>query len=145
MTFDPNLLLELFNGSGMIVDGIFLAWCVWYLWRETGRRKDQQPELRSVWTWWLHLPPAMNFIVAVLVHDSGVWMRSVVIWVWRRFYGAGDFGIAQGALMTLGGLAIVVGGLCKIRAVTKPFYGDGPWLTTLYLVLVFLAGSLLNR
>lgn len=140
-TLDPRLPLELLNGAGMIVDGIFLAWGVVYLRREATRRYGSTP----FWEFVLRTPPHMNFIVAVLVHDAGVWLRSLVIWSWRRFSGGGDFTVAQAGLLAAGALLIVVGGLCKIRAVTKPDYGDAPWLTCLYLLAIFLAGSLVSR
>lgn len=138
MTFDPRLPLELLNGAGMIVDGIFIAWGAHYLFREADRRG------LALWEWVVETPPHMNLVVAVLVHDAGVWLRSLVIWSWRRFYG-GDFGPWQGALLAAGALLIVVGGLCKIRAVTRPDHGDGPWLACLYVLAIFLAGSLATR
>lgn len=140
MRVDPSLPLELLNGAGLVVDGIFLAWGVWYLRRETLRRNYAS----SVLAWIVRIPPHMNFVIAVLVHDAGVIARSAVIWAWRRA-GAGDFSVDQLAALALGALMIVVGGLCKIRAVTKPDHGDGPWLACLAALLIFLAGSLISR
>lgn len=134
----PSLPLELLNGASFVVDGFFIVWGVWYLYREGLRRKV------PFWRRFLKLSAPMNFVVAVVVHDAGVVMRSAVIWLWRRA-GAGDLGPWQLFFLTLGAAMIVVGGLCKVRAVTKPAYGDAPWLACLYCLVIFLAGSLITR
>lgn len=136
---NPSLPLELLNGAGGIVDGFFVAWGIWYLWRE-GRRGRV-----AFWHRFLNLPAPMNFVVAVVVHDGGVLVRSATIWAWRRVYDGGDLGRVQLAVLIFGAAMIVVGGLCKIRAVTKPTYGNAPWLACLYCLLIFLAGSLVVR
>lgn len=137
---DPNVPLELLNGSGTVVEIFFLVWMIRYLKKETTACGLTVSD-------WLHyrLPPSMNFVVAVFVFDSGVALNRLVIWVWRRFFGAGDFGVMQLAMIGLGGLLILVGGLCKIRAVTKPYRGDGPWLRALGAVLLFVLATLLTR
>lgn len=137
---DPNVPLELLNGSGMVVEIFFLVWMVRYLRKETTARHLTSAD-------WMHgrLPPSMNFIVAVFVFDSGVALNRMVIWVWRRFFGAGDFGVLQLALLAVGGLMIVIGGLCKIRSVTKPDLGNQPWLRALGAVLLFVLATLLTR
>lgn len=138
---NASLPLELLNGAGFVVDGFFVAWGVWYLWREGRRGRVRAP----FWRRFLNLPAPMNFVVAVVVHDTGVLVRSGTIWAWRRVYGGGDLGSWQLLLLAAGAALIVVGGLCKIRAVTKPTYGDGPWLACLYCLAIFLAGSLVSR
>lgn len=131
---------ELLNGSDVILKGIFMLWALRYLWLETKRRKLRFRD------WFLfRLPPSMGFIIAVIVADFSTWIRSAVIWSWRRFYGSADYTAWQLELLLLAGLIGIVGGVCKIRAVTKPEYGDEPWLICLALVLVFIAASLVGR
>jgi hypothetical protein len=139
MNFDPNLPLELLNGAGMVLEGVFLTLMLIYLWRETHRRG-------LTWrAWFGGLPPSMHFAVAVIVFDGGVLVRTAAVWVWRRFYGAGDFGAWFLAAIGLATLLIVVGSLCKIRAISRPDYGDGPWLLAVAAVMAFLLGSLYFR
>lgn len=138
-SFDPNLPLELLNGAGVVLELCFLSWMAVYLWRET-RRRHLGPR-----NWFFGLPPSMHLAVAIFVFDSGVWLRSSVIWAWRRFFGAGDFNATQLGILGFGGAVIVVGSLCKIRAITKPDYGDGPWLASAGAVALFLGASLIFR
>jgi hypothetical protein len=139
---DPNLvapiLLQLFNGSEALLLGIFLLWALRYLWLETKRRGLH-------WTDWfmMRLPPPMALVVAILVNDSANWLRSIVIWDWRTFGKAGDFTRMQLFLLAIAGLVAITGVLCKIRAVTKPDYGNEPWLICLALVLIFVVISLI--
>lgn len=130
---DPNLPLELLNGAGTVVSAFFLASMVRYLWNETIRRK------LGVRQWLtMSLPPSMNFGAAVVLFDVGVWVRSVDIWIWRRFFGAGDFNALQLIILVAGAFAIVLGGLCKVRAITRPDFGDGPWLAAAATTAAFL-------
>lgn len=139
-TIDPNLPLELLNGGGMVVELFFLIYMVQYLWKETTRRG------LGVRTWLAgQLPPSMNFAVAVVVFDVGVWARSVDIWVWRRFFGAAPFNMTQIIILGLGALAILLGSLCKVRAITKPDYGNGPWMVALGSTAAFIAATLYFR
>lgn len=141
---DPDsgvpFLLELFNGISVILEGIFLLWGARYLYLEMNRR-----ELR-VRDWFLfRLPPSMNFIIAVLVFDIASWLRSLVVWSWRRLYNSGDFTRWHLILLLVAAVIGFVGALCKIRAVTRPDQGDGPWLLCLAISLVFVLGSVAAR
>lgn len=134
---DPNLPLELLNGAGMVLEFCFLSWVAVYLWRETRRRG-------LTWRdWFFRMPPSMHLAVAIMVFDGGVFMRSSVIWIWRRYLGAGDFSVLQLSLLGYGGMLIVVGSLCKIRAISKPDYGDGPWLISAGAVAAFLLATVI--
>lgn len=130
---DSALPLELLNGAGMVLEFCFLSLMALYLWRETRRRGLGISE-------WAHggLPPSMNFAIAVMVCDGGVWVRAVVIWAWRRIFGGGDFSNWQAAALAFGALLIVLGSLCKIRAVSKPDYGNMPWLLSAAATLAFV-------
>lgn len=121
LRIDPTLFLEILNGGAITPELIWMVLLARYLMTEAQRRGLNGFD-------WLHLPPSMNLILAVFICDAGVWLRSVTIWVWRRFLGSGDLSALQLGLLGLGGALIVVGYLCKIRAVTRPDKGNGPWL-----------------
>lgn len=144
LRFDPNLPLELLNGCGMVVEVIFLAWMAQYLRNEA---RTRHLTLRQ----WMRgdLPYSVNFVVAVFFFDTGVCLRSIVIWVWRRFTGASDFGVVQLSLLAIGGVLIVFGGLCKLRGVTNPdFRGTWPyrpWVRAAFVVVAFAVLSVVFR
>lgn len=123
----------------MVVELFFLGWMIRYLWKETARRG-------LGWRHWLHrqLPPSMDFAVAVVVFDGGVWLRSLTIWAWRRFFEASDFSVVQIGLLAAGAAAIVIGSLCKIRSVTID-YGPGPWMLAAGALAVFVGATLYFR
>lgn len=131
---------ELTNGADAILKGIFILWALRYLWVETRRRK------LTFWHWLnFSLPPSMGFIIAVIISDFASWIRAVVIWIWRRFYSSGDYPLWQTEFLVLAGIIGVVGGLCKVRSVTKPDYGDKLWLLCLAFVIIFIGASLIGR
>lgn len=144
LRFDPNMPLELLNGCGMVVEVIFLVWMAKYILKEARAR-------HLTWRQWVRgdLPYSVNFVVAVFFFDSGVCLRSIVIWAWRRFAGAGDFGVVQLALLAVGGVLIVFGGLCKLRGVTNPDFSGTwpyrPWVRAAFVVVLFAIVSIVFR
>lgn len=116
------LFLEILNGGAMTPELVCLVLLAIYLSKEAKRRGLHRLD-------WFKLPPSMNLILAMFVYDTGVFLRSITVWAWRRFSGGvGNFDGVEGLALVLGGALIVIGSLCKIRALTKPDHGDGPWL-----------------
>ena len=135
---DPSFSLELINGATHIVGAFFLWHMAVYLVRETHRRRLK---LRA---WFFKLPVSMHFAVAILVFDFGVWMKAFVVWIWRML-GAAPFTLTVMTLLWIGSLIILIGGLCKIRAITKPDRGNGPWLLAAGAVVVFVVVTMVQR
>lgn len=138
LEFDPSFSLEIINGASHVVGLIFLWHLGVYLVKETRRRR------LGVRAWFFKLPVSMQFAVAIMVYDIGVWMKAFLIWSWR-FLGAGPFSPAMMVALWVGSLIIVVGGFCKIRAITKPDRGNKPWLVAAAAVMIFVALTLLHR
>lgn len=130
---DYAFLLEILNGGAITPELIWLSMLTVYLVREARRRGLH-------WFDWLHLPPSMNLILAIFITDAGVTLRSVTVWLWRRRGGGGDFSFFQSGLLIVGGGMLVLGYLCKIRALTSPDHGDMPWFVSgiISLLVVFL-------
>lgn len=131
--FDPALPLEILNGVGVILAVCFLIFLTVYLAREHKARN-----LR-LWDWFFRLPPSMHLVVAIYVFDLGVVVRAGVIWIWRRFFAGGDMTLTQLSLLLFGAGIIAIGSLCKIRAISKPTFGNWPWVAALGIVLLYLA------
>lgn len=117
----PGFLLEILNGGAITPGQIWLVMIAIYLSKEAKRRGLRAFD-------WFHLPPSMDFMLAVFIGDLGVEVKAIAVWVWRRFFDAGDFSVMQTGLLMLGSTLIVLGFLCKIRALTKPDCGNGPYL-----------------
>lgn len=131
-------LLEMLNGGAVTPELLWLVLLAIYLSRESQRRN-----LR--WFDWFHLPPSMSLMLAVFISDAGVWLRSFVIWNWRRSGGAGEFNELEVAVLIFGCTMIVLGFLCKIRAMTEPDHGRKPWLIAAALTVIALAAMLVFR
>lgn len=136
---DASLPLEIFNGMGMVLSAIFLVLMIQYLVKETRRRKLPY---RS---WFFRLPPSMHFAVAITVYVFGVLMRTSAAWTWRRFGYGGEFGAGLICMFAMSAVIIVVGGICQIRAISKPDWGDGPWLLSTAAVIAFVVTDLYFR
>jgi len=134
-----QLLSEVLNGGAITPEVLWLLLLGIYLYREARRRGLHGFD-------WFNLPPSMDLIVAVLISDLGVTIRSTTIWIWRKFYGAPPyFSDVQSTLLMVGAALIVVGFLCKIRAMTAPDHGDGPWLLATVSTVVVIAAMLVMR
>lgn len=133
-----SFFLEMLNGGAVTPELFWLVLLARYLTRESKRRGLQRFD-------WFSLPPSMDLMLAIFIVDAGVWIRSVTIWVWRRFDGSGEFSSAQHMLLTIGGALIAIGYLCKIRALTRPDEGNGPWLVAMGCTVVVLVAMLVFR
>lgn len=125
--------LEILNGGAVTPELIWLVLLGTYLSREARRRGLHFLD-------WFSLPPSMNLILAVFIFDAAIVSRSWVVWAWRRFDHAGDFGPMQTVALMVSGFFIVVGTLCKIRAMTHPDHGNWPWLASTAVTLVGIIG-----
>lgn len=135
MRFDPARALEMLNGVGAILAAFFLIFLTVYLGREHYAR-----DLRFR-DWFFRLPPSMHLVVAIYVFDLGVVVRTGTIWIWRRFFAGGDMSLLQLMLLLFGAAIIAIGSLCKIRAISKPSFGNWPWVTALGLVVLYLVAE----
>lgn len=128
--------LEILNGGAVTPEFLWLVLLAIYLSREARRRGLNFYD-------WFRLPPSMNLILAVFIFDLAILSRSWVIWAWRRFDGAGEFGSAQVAAMVVSGAFILIGSLCKIRALTYPDYGSWPWMAATFVTGISVVGLVL--
>lgn len=144
--FDPAFELELLNGDTLIVKVVFLFCITWYV-RQLLRGK-------SGWIkdWYhLKLEDNVNFAIAVFVADLGVCVRAEAIWFWRRFMGGGEMPLWLLMQLWIGGVLIIMGGLCEIRTTSIPIripYTNRivrPWAATTAVIAVFTAASIYFR
>lgn len=121
-------LLELLNGAAIVPGIILIALHFRYLVKEAHRRG-----LRG-WAI-LRYPPSMSLMLSAFILIVALWGEKGSKWLWR-FLGAGPLGISLTSALTFFGTIIVVGMLCKIRALTYPDSGNKPWLISSALTIV---------
>lgn len=138
LNVSPAFLLEMLNGGALTPETLWLVLLGIYLSKEARRRGLHTLD-------WFSLPPSMNLILAIFISDAGVQLKSLTVWIWRRFEGAGQFGAVQELLLVIGSALIVAGFLCKIRALTRPDHGNWPWLAACGLTIAATIALLLTR
>jgi hypothetical protein len=131
-------ILENMNGAA-IVPALICTWLfARYLLKEGKRREKRLFD-------WFHFPPGMDLVLAMVFFNTMVLGERMTKWVWRRFLGADDFRGVETFFMFLFGAGIVVALLCKIRALTKPDYGNGPWAWSAVATAVAIFIMLVSR
>ena len=97
----------------------------------------------GIWDWRKEASRRMRLALAVFTLSLGVGIRSIEVTRWRMM------GAASGELsqlwLTAGSVLAVIGFLCCIREISKPLYGDGPWIWTLVSMVVYTAGAMALR
>lgn len=127
-----NPLMKDLNGAGAVLGGFLLGILSLYLIKEHRRR-----ELR-LHQWWFKLPPSMHFAIATYIFVAGTSLRFGAIWLWREFGASPTFGGYSFGALVAGGVLSCIGALCMIRSLSKPDYGDGPWMLAAAAVFFFL-------
>lgn len=129
-----GFLLELLNGNWGIAASSLAIICAIYLIHET--RARGMPS----WEWRKKITMGMRVAIALLTLSAGVAIRSVEVYVWR--VASGDLPDLSLVWLVIGGSVALVGFLCCIREISKPLYGNGPWIWTLATMAVFTVGSI---
>ena len=133
---EPSFMLDLFNAESALLSLIFLAFLFFYLRRE---RKKRGLKVRDYFL--LRIPPAMALACAIFVYDLGALIRSGGIFAWRQVYGHAPFNSRQLIYLTIGAVLMTLGGLYKISAITRPAYGNWPWLMSLVAFMLYIVGA----
>jgi hypothetical protein len=110
-----NSLVDVINCASMVMSFFVIVFLGVYLFRETGARGGNWAAI------WRHLPPSMSLAVAFLMFVTGAFLRA-------RF-----FDNYRGVVV--GGVLMIVGGLCIIRSATRHAYGHWPWVATSIVVV----------
>ena len=114
-------LLEILNEIAVIPDLILVMLLAAYFCREARRR-----QLRSLD--WLHLDEGMTFALATMVLVFFLALRFIATVLW---YIIGQHLIPVQMIFLIAILGIISGLLCMIRAITKPYHGNIPWLVSI--------------
>lgn len=132
-----GFLLELLNGNWGIAATSLAIICAIYLVHET--RARGMPS----WQWRKKITIGMRVAIAMMTLSAGVAIRSMEVYVWRLVSGELPE-LSQFWLLVGGGIALV-GFLCCIREISKPLYGNGPWIWTLVAMSAFTIGSIVRQ
>jgi len=119
-------ILAALNAAALVPAVVFLILASRYLIRESTRRGLHPLN-------WFNLPHSMNLALAMVIFDIFVILRlgTTVLW-----YMIGQKILPIELMFLVSIIGIIVGLLCKIRALTEPEYGRLPWLGSAVLTIL---------
>jgi hypothetical protein len=132
-----SFILEQVNGVASILTFCLLVFLTFYLWDWLIYKHT------SVWkALWVGLPPAIALAGVMYLEKMGTLMTRAVVWAWRMmsdgkipFSGMEMFFLLLGALTTSAAL------LLMIRLLSRPRFGELPWVISLILAVGFVVIS----
>lgn len=123
-----EFLSEILNGNAALAAISLTIICAIYLAHEAVALKVWG------WEWRSRLSRGMRVAMAVMTLSVGAGLRSVEVVRWRVMGGKlSEFWLTAGSIVAM------IGFLCCIREISKPLYGDGPWLWTLAAMVIYTA------
>lgn len=137
---DANLLLELSNGTWSI-----LAFCACFFLAfhilDIGERRHIH-----IRRWFSDLPQSLQLAVGIFTVCVGIAVGRPAIWFWRFTTGGNLQNFDEIRFPLILGAAIgCVGLICIIRVVTRPMQSNWPWISSIVLVLAYVAATLIHR
>lgn len=132
-----QFVLEVINGAWALLSIALMMVCAAYLYHELVSR-------RIAFAWRKRWTRGMRVSAAIATLSLGIFVTRSTIYVWRHFFDGGDFSKLQLSLLIFGAAIGALGFLCAIREISRPLYGNRPWLVMLFLLvtttLLMLAG-----
>ncbi len=126
-----NFTLEVINGAVSILIFFLLVWIAFHLF-------DRRRFFKSWWALALGIPGGLSLAFYLGVEQSGTLLTRVVVWVWRMTGGSVPFSSVQNGLLILGAVSTGLGILLIIRLLSRPRFGDWPWLTAFFVSIGYV-------
>ncbi len=141
MMANLNFILEQINGSVSLLTFFFLCWCSWYLWEFFSYRGTY-----SLRTALVGLPPAIGLAVILYVEKTGSLMTRGAVWVWRTTTGGMEiFSKFEMLFLFSGAILSAFGMLLLIRILSRPRFGEWPWIASGIIAYGYVLVSVLIR
>lgn len=131
---NEDFSLELLNGNWGIAAASLMVICALYLQHEFRSRRIVPFGQRRRFT------DGMRVSISIFALSLGIFIRSATTLRWL---------ISGGELnqlwLTIGGVIAIAGFLCAIREFSQKFYGRGPWIWTLVVMVGFTISAVAYR
>jgi hypothetical protein len=125
-----NFTLEVVNGSISILSFFLLFFLGIYL------IYDIRREGFSVKIFFL-MSTAVSLVVALFVEKLGTLTTRTVVWAWRAQGGAVPFTKVEDFFLILGAVFSATGIVMMVRVLSRPRFGDWPWMTASVVMLSY--------
>lgn len=133
-----SFTLEVINGDWALLAFILMLMCAFYLGHEMLARHISLWHPRS-WE------QGMRVATAIGAMSTGVFMTRIVIYSWRHYFEAAAFSHVQAGTLIVGATIGTVGFVCAIREISKPLYGDWPWVLSIVLLAMMTGYTLISH
>jgi hypothetical protein len=115
--------LEVVNGATVILGCFLIAWLSFHLYDMIHARGEVR--IKSVL---LGVAGGVSLAGYLLIEQVGIVLNRLMIWLWRMSGAAIPFTDAQDTTFGLGAFLIGVGILLMIRLLSRPRFGEWPWI-----------------
>lgn len=134
---DLNFILERINGVIIVQSFCLLIVLLVYLYWEIRLGKMSWRDIFMA-----RIPIGMSLALALLTEEIGILTLRGAIYAWRRFGGgetASPMNRSERISLLVGTLICAVGILWLTRILSRPMFGDWPWLVAAGLSAVYLS------
>lgn len=138
---EMNFILETVNGVVLILSFTLLIVLTGYI---VAKFREQKVPVHQV----LMSVPAAHTVLALALalylDKLGVLMTRMAVWTWRRFGDGlvgGPMNDAQIYLLMIGTPLSAIGLLWLVRILSRPRYGDWPWMVSSALATIYLVAA----
>ncbi|HXP66173.1 MAG TPA: hypothetical protein VN815_11925 [Steroidobacteraceae bacterium] len=136
-----NFVLEQVNAAASLLTFSLLIFLTFYLW-DWLVYKGRTPWRALL----IGLPPAIALAALLYLDKVGTLLTRSVVWMWRVFgEGVVPFTDAETFFLLGGSLITSIAVLLMIRLLTRPRFGDWPWMASASITCLYLAVTTLIR
>lgn len=117
-----KITLELLNGSAVILGTFLLVWLSFYI---IDRYREEQ---MTMWSILCGVSGSISLAIYLYIEQTGIILTRAVIWNWRVAGARYPLSHIQDLFFAFGGFLISLGILLIIRLLSRPRFGEWPWV-----------------
>lgn len=125
-----NFTLEVINGSISILTYFVLLFLGYYLITELGLK-------RFTWKNLFIISTAIGLAFSLFIEQLGSFLTRMIIWFWRMAGANVPFTPTQNGMLVLGAAITMVGLIMMIRVLSRPRFGEWPWVIATAIVVSY--------
>jgi hypothetical protein len=126
-----NFTLEIINGSISILTFFLLFFLSVYLVSHIRREG-------FTWKTFLWMSTAASLVVALFIEKTGTLATRTVTWAWRSRGGNLPFTSIEDFFLIVGAILTVIGLIMMIRVLSRPRFGNWPWMVSTIVALDYV-------
>jgi hypothetical protein len=126
-----NFTLEVINGSISILTFFLLFFLSVYLASHIRREG-------FTWKSFFWMSTAASLVVTLFIEKTGTLATRTVTWIWRSRGGNLPFTSIENFFLVIGAVLTVIGLIMMIRVLSRPRFGNWPWMVSTIVALGYV-------